>query len=474
MCVNAAANNGRIIMEFDTLVDTIKKLESTTKTSEKVELLQSLKDADIDIALDFFQKCLDVKYQFGCKRLPDYPENEPDRPSSYHFVEIAYTRLLEDKTGISAFLDAVIHTLTRDEYMLFTRICKKDPSCGVSVALVNRVWEHAIDTGIKLCKAEPYSVKMMKNIKYPCYVQKKEDGARCLCFVDTENSTVKFLSSSGKEYTCLIELENEIWQSQYFFSLEHNNESFVLDGELVVLDNNNNIMPRKEGNGFLTKSIRGTITESEAERIRFVIWDYIPFSEYYCNKTPSLPYHERLRLVKLLTKYGDAFTSIDTKTANDIQEIIAEFKKRLKNGDEGIIVKNTNFIWEGKRIKEQIKLKLDLDTTLQVTGWKYGAKGTKYETMLGSLECSSSDGKVCVSVGSGFSDAFRKQFIKTYQRSDSNSMFVEIRSNGLIKNANDDTYSLFLPRFIEIRLDKTEADDFEMIQKLQDAKTNLQ
>lgn len=355
-------------MEFDTLVDTLKKLESTTKTSEKVELLQSLKDADIDIALDFFQKCLDVKYQFGCKQLPDYPENEPDRPSSYHFVEIAYTRLLEDKTGISAFLDAVIHTLTRDEYMLFTRICKKDPSCGVSIALVNRVWEHAIDTGIKLCKAEPYSVKMMKNIKYPCYVQKKEDGARCLCFVDTENSTVKFLSSSGKEYTCLIELENEIWQSQYFFSLEHNNESFVLDGELVVLDNNNNIMPRKEGNGFLTKSIRGTITESEAERIRFVIWDYIPFSEYYCNKTPSLPYHERLRLVKLLTKYGDAFTSIDTKTANDIQEIIAEFKKRLKNGDEGIIVKNTNFIWEGKRIKEQIKLKLDLDTTLQVTG----------------------------------------------------------------------------------------------------------
>ena len=474
MCVNAAANNGRIIMEFDTLVDTLKKLESTTKTSEKVELLQSLKDADIDIALDFFQQCLAVKYQFGCKRLPDYPENEPDRPSSYHFVEIAYTRLLEDKTGISAFLDAVIHTLTRDEYMLFTRICKKDPSCGVSVALVNRVWEHAIDTGIKLCKAEPYSVKMMKNIKYPCYVQKKEDGARCLCFVDTENSTVKFLSSSGKEYTCLIELENEIWQSQYFFSLEHNNESFVLDGELVVLDNNNNIMPRKEGNGFLTKSIRGTITESEAERIRFVIWDYIPFSEYYCNKTPSLPYHERLRLVKLLTKYGDAFTSIDTKTANDIQEIIAEFKKKLKNGDEGIIVKNTNFIWEGKRIKEQIKLKLDLDTTLQVTGWKYGAKGTKYETMLGSLECSSSDGKVCVSVGSGFSDAFRKQFAKTYQRSDSNSMFVEIRSNGLIKNANDDAYSLFLPRFIEIRLDKTEADDFEMIQKLQDAKTNLQ
>lgn len=461
-------------MEFDTLVDTIKKLESTTKTSEKVELLQSLKDADIDIALDFFQKCLDVKYQFGCKQLPDYPENEPDRPSSYHFVEIAYTRLLEDKTGISAFLDAVIHTLTRDEYMLFTRICKKDPSCGVSVALVNRVWEHAIDTGIKLCKAEPYSVKMMKNIKYPCYVQKKEDGARCLCFVDTENSTVKFLSSSGKEYTCLIELENEIWQSQYFFSLEHNNESFVLDGELVVLDNNNNIMPRKEGNGFLTKSIRGTITESEAERIRFVIWDYIPFSEYYCIKEPSLPYHERLRLVKLLTKYGDAFTSIDTKTVNDIQEIIAEFKKRLKNGDEGVIVKNTNFIWEGKRIKEQIKLKLDLDTTLQVTGWKYGAKGTKYETMLGSLECSSSDGKVCVSVGSGFSDAFRKQFVKTYQRSDLNSMFVEIRSNGLIKNANDDTYSLFLPRFIEIRLDKTEADDFEMIQKLQDAKTNLQ
>lgn len=461
-------------MEFDTLVDTIKKLESTTKTSEKVELLQSLKDADIDIALDFFQKCLDVKYQFGCKQLPDYPENEPDRPSSYHFVEIAYTRLLEDKTGISAFLNAVIHTLTRDEYMLFTRICKKDPSCGVSVALVNRVWEHAIDTGIKLCKAEPYSMKMMKNIKYPCYVQKKEDGARCLCFVDTQQATIKFLSAAGKEFQKLVDLEDDLIEAQYFFELNYNYESYVLDGELLVLSDTGTILPRKEGNGILNKSIKGTITEKEASRVVFVVWDYIPFSEYFGMKTPSMPYYERLEVVKMFSTYSSKCFMVKTKKVNTVQDIITEFKKRLNNGDEGVIVKNTNFIWEGKRIKEQIKLKLDLDTTLQVTGWKYGAKGTKYETMLGSLECSSSDGKVCVSVGSGFSDAFRKQFVNTYQRSDSNSMFVEIRSNGLIKNANDDMYSLFLPRFIEIRNDKTEADDFEMIQKLQDAKTNLQ
>lgn len=462
-------------MDFDMLIDTLKKLEGTSKTTEKVKLLQTLKDGDIEIAKDFFQKCLDPHFQFGCKQLPDYPETEPNRPSKYHFVEIAYTRLLEDKTGIQRFLDEVLRTLTQDEYKLFCCICKKDPSCGVSVALVNRIWPGLIDTGVKLCKAEPYSVKTMKSIKYPCYVQKKEDGARCLCFIDTENSTIKFLSSSGKEYTCLNELENKIWQSQYYFSLEHSNESFVLDGELLVLDDSENIMSRKEGNGILTKSIRGTITDEEADRVRFVVWDYIPFSEYYYIKIPSLPYNERLRLVRLLTKYTDFCTHINTEIVNSIQDIISEFKKRLALGEEGVIVKNQDFVWDGKRIKDQIKLKLDLDVTLKVTGWKYGAKGTKYETCLGALECESSDGKVKVSVGSGFSDQFRKEFATKYSTEVSvKDMFVEIRSNGLIKHAGDETYSLFLPRFIEERFDKNEADDFEMIKKLQDAKTNLQ
>ena len=41
-------------------------------------------------------------------------------------------------------------------------------------------------------------------------------------------------------------------------------------------------------------------------------------------------------------------------------------------------------------------------------GFGHGAKGTKYEKMLGSLIVESSDGKVKFNVGSGFTDKLRE------------------------------------------------------------------
>lgn len=469
--------------DFDALVITLGKISHTTKLNEKLKYLETLKENDI--AKDFFKMCLDPMYQFGCKRLPDYDlRNAPDRPSSYHFVELAYTRLLENKKGIQGFIESILVTLTPEEYYLFTCICKKDPSIGVSAALVNKIWPRLIDTGVKLCKAEPYSAKSIKAIKYPCYVQKKEDGARCLCFYDVNSSSIKFLSSSGKQYHKLneiqYELEQTIWHklknTDRFKEILSENDGFVIDGELIVYDENDNIMPRQEGNGILNKSIKNTISDNEANQIKFIVWDFIPFNEYYCQSNKKLPYNERLNLLKNLTGFTNRIKLVDTSYANNLSDIIHKFKERILNNEEGIIVKNVLFFWDGKRIKDQIKFKVIFDITLKVTGWKYGAKGTKYENVLGALECASQDEKLRVSVGSGLSDDFRKSFVNKYKSNTVENLFAEIRSNGLITQKNDanEEYSLFLPRFVEIRDDKTEADDFDMITKLYEAKLKLQ
>lgn len=459
-------------MEFNEFVVTLMKLQSTTKTTVKEQLLSSIKDNEV--AKDFFHKCLDPKFQFGCKRLPDYTGNDPDRPSSYHFVEIAYTRLLEDKKGIQGFIDGVLNTLTKYEYDLFVRICKKDPACGVSVALVNRVWPGLIDTGIKLCKAEPYSKKAMEHISFPCYVQRKEDGARCLCFVEP-NGEVRLFSSAGKEYQGLEPLVNEIKDgAKKFFENTNVPTGIILDGELLAVDPHIGCLPRKAGNGLLTKSIRGTISQKEADMIVFVIWDCISYEEYYCNipSNKKEKYIDRYENTKLFaSKCPLKVITVKTKQALTVKDVYEQFKEELENGKEGIIVKNLEFLWDGKRIKDQVKFKLDLDVTLKVIGWRRGAKGTKYESMLGALICTSSDNKVVVSVGSGFSDPFRKEFAEAHSEKLTENMYVEVRSNGLIQHGNE--YSLFLPRFIEVRNDKTEADSYEMIKALQDAAFEL-
>jgi len=73
--------------------------------------------------------------------------------------------------------------------------------------------------------------------------------------------------------------------------------------------------------------------------------------------------------------------------------------------------------------------------------------------MLGAILCESADGIVKVSVGSGFTDAHRKN----YWKENLVDRIVAVKYNSRIKNkAGED--SLFLPVFVELRDDKDEAD----------------
>ena len=469
--------------DFHYFVNALEQLKNTSSINEKAKILQDLKDNDVEIAKDFFEKALSPKYQFGLKQFPEYDiSKEPDRPDMYHFVECAYTRLLEDKTDLKTFINSVLETLTHDEYELFKRICLKDPNCGVSAGLVNRTWNGLIDTGIYLCKAVAYSDKVMENIQYPCYVQKKEDGARCLAFVK-QNGTVNLFSANGKPYTGLNYLENALRDT--VLELVSNDTKFmdcdfVLDGELVVMDNvmRGTVLPRKAGNGILNKSIRGTISQKEADNVHFIMWDLISIDEYYGQASKKRPYLNRLELLHRFNDvipphFAKPFGIVFGHLANSKEEVIDEFKKQLTYGNEGIIVKNINFPWQGKRIKDCVKMKLDFVVTLEVKKMVPGGKGTKYENCLGALYCESAEGIIQVSVGSGFSDEFRKKFHEEYKDKPIENLFIDVRSNGLIQ-ADDNTWSLFLPRFVEIRTDKDEADSAKMINELEQAALHME
>ena len=80
--------------------------------------------------------------------------------------------------------------------------------------------------------------------------------------------------------------------------------------------------------------------------------------------------------------------------------------------------------------------------------------------MLGAMVLESDDGKVRVSVGTGFTDDQRKKFF------DRNLVgkIVTVVYNSRIKDKNrEDVDSLFLPRFVEIREDKDVTNTSEEI-----------
>ena len=220
-------------------------------------------------------------------------------------------------------------------------------------------------------------------------------------------------------------------------------------------------------NGILNKSLKNTITEEEASKIRMVIWDKISYQEYITDSATQ-KYEDTLRELENIcdTYHPERISVVESEIVNTQEEAYSHFRKMLERGEEGTILKNLDMKWEGKRSKNCVKMKIVIETTLEITDIFEGNE--KYTGKLGGFICKSSDGKVVVKVGSGFSDSDR---VLMY---DENmiSKYIEIKSNGIIQEANG-SYSLFLPRYAGLRMDKTHADTFEDILSLSDGSKML-
>lgn len=191
--------------------------------------------------------------------------------------------------------------------------------------------------------------------------------------------------------------------------------------------------------------------------IRATIWDFIPL-EYFSKGDYVVQYDVRFNLLqKAVHRVTPTLVSlVETTEVADIDHARAIFNTYLEQGEEGIILKSKMGKWEDKRSKNQVKFKAELDCDLIVKEYVYGTG--KYETMLGALICESADGLLSVGIGSGFTDEQRQVLTPK----NTVGKIVSVRYNSVIKNKSGEN-SLFLPRILEIREDKTKADKFKDI-----------
>ena len=118
--------------------------------------------------------------------------------------------------------------------------------------------------------------------------------------------------------------------------------------------------------------------------------------------------------------------------------------------------------WKNGTSKEQIKLKNEFQIELQIKEFLDGTG--KNELFFGSIRCVSADGKLSVNVPvSGFDDKLKAEV--SNNRNDYLDKILTVRANSIMPpTSNNNQYSLFLPVFIEFRLDKSEADNLQKIQ----------
>jgi ATP-dependent DNA ligase len=233
----------------------------------------------------------------------------------------------------------------------------------------------------------------------------------------------------------------------------------VIDGELVVLGAyDGEILDRKTGNGILNKAVKGTITKEDSKRVRLIAWDLIPLEDFKALRS-DIPYFDRLdvlrtRMSEVSNTFEEQLIVIQPTTFVDNFEQANElFNEALSLGEEGVIIKNGDSPWEDKRSKHQVKMKAELEADLLVVAWNEGSG--RIEGKMGSVTCVDANGNLEVNVGSGFNDEDREMVAE-----DIVGKIITVKYNEIIQDKRKGKKSLFLPIFEEIRLDKSNADQF--------------
>ena len=434
-----------------------EELAATSSRLEKEALLAARRD-DV-LVRRVVQLALDPFTQFYIRKIPKYSRN--DRPTldlGYAIDELAKLSTREvTGTAAIAHLTKLLSQLEQDDAKVLERIIRKDLRCGVSDATANKTWP-ALVPEYPCMLASGFEQKLVDRIKWPALVQLKLDGMRFNAIV--RNGTVEFRSRNGKE----LDIPNRLFEESFVELMKHYGTDMVFDGELLIVDEAGRPVARQTGNGILSKSIKGTMSEADALDVRATLWDAVEFERFEQGRDDE-PYTARLaKLTNAIAHvkgvhapvghFVDLVWSQRVDTIDRAKKIFEDF---LSQGEEGTILKALDMPWENKRSKQQIKFKGELECDLRCVDWEEGTG--KNVGRLGALVLESADGRLRVNVGTGFSDQQRDCLTKK----NTLNRVVAIKYNSRIADKNSGNVSLFLPVFVEVREDKDVADRLEMI-----------
>ncbi|MDB4575376.1 hypothetical protein N9112_00270 [bacterium] len=349
--------------------------------------------------------------------------------------------------------------LTEESWNLFWDVMEKDLKCGAGAKSINKAMSSLGNPA--LITETPYMrCSLPKHTKLDewswdngVFSQLKLDGAFANVTTTYEGVTI-VTTRQGQEYPeKAIRSFLNAMKGKMLRGIQRH-------GELLVEDRFGTILNRQTGNGILNSLLKGGPMPPDHHLV-FIAWDHIRMSDVL-NKKTDLPYYVRLDCLsnEVVEVGSPMYRIVETKTVYSQAEAYEEFDAARKKGEEGTIIKKRVAIWKNGTSKDQIKLKAELECEMKVVGKTEGTgKNANY---FGALLCESSCGLVECGV-SGFTDAMRAEITSKWDEWEGS--IITVRFNELVQDRGGD-YSLFLPRFVELRGDKEHADDIEYIRSL--------
>lgn len=212
--------------------------------------------------------------------------------------------------------------------------------------------------------------KDYSNVTFPCYIQPKLDGLRCLLILEMiEGSiTLKFISRNGKTFDTLSHIAADILD---FVKSDYSGERIVLDGELY-----------SDEIGF--QEILSAVKKKgeNTHKIKFRCYDIINSNQQgerianfqdLCDKIKS-----------------NNIVPVDTFLCYNIEQAKNRFSEFIQKGYEGAMIRLPNGKYEsGFRSSSLLKLKEFDEDEFQIIDLILGDRGI--EDLI--VECLTKDGK---------------------------------------------------------------------------------
>jgi DNA ligase-1 len=419
------------------VIDTIKKLASTSSSNEKKEILRKNINSDI-------QEIFHTTYSrnvYNVKKLKN-PIKKFASESSLQEFKILRDRLKNRIYTGDAAQDA-IHTFCANystqecwETVFFPAL-KKDLRCGVTSTIYNHI---AGELGYKqIVLFSPMgAVSTNREDKYlgEKIWQPKYDGVRANVFLYPKTGRVEIRSRNDKPYLNFKKIEESFLKNKEHFLLY---DVVMFDGEIISDDFQtlSTQLQRKDNAqcddaifmmfDVIFDEITDTVLENRLENIKHVLENYI---------------------VEDNIKQTESFY-VNNYTRNQFLKIM---EQQCAKGMEGIVVKDrySEYLYE-KNIA-WIKMKSNETADLKIIDIVEGTG--KYVGMCGAIVCEGihEDTFISVSVGSGLSDDDRKEFWNNREKYI--AKIVEIKYDSITKSKGSESYSLRFPRYIKTRPDK--------------------
>ncbi len=439
----------------DRISDIIDELNANNGTNHKMDVLKKHKDnALLQRVLKMTYDKATFTYGVSLRSIGNVEEAKGVMTLEEALNVLEWELSTREVTGNSAIerLQSIAAQLDFQDQGVFLKVINRDLRINMGRSNINKVFKGLIVKPIYM-RCGVYNEKTAKKFNPEgAFVQLKADGTYREFLV--ENGKVNCVSRQGEEYIYphIDEALRETGVDAAFF------------GELTVY-RDGKLLDRATGNGILRKN-----EIPDDCKVVFDCWDVVSLKEYNnaINKVKgTTPYVNRWTVVKKLfpdhthdpcAPGATPVRAIECIEVNDMSEALKFTAEVMNRGLEGTIIKERNAIFRDGTNPSQLKLKLEIDVDVRITGFHEGTPGTVREKTFGAMTFETDDGQIKGRT-SGFNNAQLEDF--NSRREELIGQIMTVTCNDITKGRDNDYYALSHPRFVEIRTDKSETDTLE-------------